>query len=231
VAFTGAGISVESGIPPFRGENGLWNTYDPARFDIEYFTANPFDSWQLIREIFYDSFGSAKPNKAHKVLAAMEHNGFLDGIITQNIDALHRIAGSNTIHEIHGSVSRVLCLSCYSRIPVDDISLDTLPPTCESCGGILKPDIVFFGEQVAEPAATDSFQAVEQAQILIIIGTTGEVMPAGLIPLHAKKHGAKVIEINTKPSSFTGEITDIYLQGTAGEVMAEIAGLLGLTLT
>ncbi len=143
VAFTGAGISVESGIPPFRGENGLWNKYDPDSFDIRYFHRHTKESWQVIREIFYDLFGKVMPNKAHTALAQLEADGMVKSVITQNVDNLHYDAGSRMVHEFHGSLKRLVCLSCRRRYFISEISLDRLPPVCAHCGGILKPDVTF----------------------------------------------------------------------------------------
>lgn len=143
VAFTGAGISVESGIPPFRGENGLWNKYDPDTFDIRYFHRHTKESWQVIREIFYDLFGKVRPNKAHAALAQLEASGVVKSVITQNVDNLHYDAGSRVVHEFHGSLKRLVCLACHARYPISTVSLDRLPPACPHCEGILKPDVIF----------------------------------------------------------------------------------------
>jgi len=112
IAFTGAGISVESGIPPFRGEHGLWNKYNPEVLDLGYYMDNPEDSWIYIREIFYDFFADAHPNAAHKVLVRMEEKGLLQSVVTQNIDNLHFASGSKTVHEFHGNSKRLKCLKC-----------------------------------------------------------------------------------------------------------------------
>jgi len=222
VAFTGAGISVESGIPPFRGENGLWDKYDPTFLDINYFKANPKKSWRLIKEIFYDFIGNAKPNKAHIGLAKMEKRGFLAAIITQNIDNLHRKGGSQTIYEFHGNSRNLVCLRCSSKFLVAEIGLENLPPRCKDCGGVLKPDFVFFGEPIPEPARTNSFEEAYKTDVFILIGTTGEIMPASQIPFIAKKNGASIIEINTKKSDYTDSITDIFLKGKATEVVGKL---------
>ena len=111
-AFTGAGISVESGIPPFRGENGLWNKYDPKTFDINFFHCNPGPAWKVIQDIFYNLFGNVKPNGAHYALAEMEQAGLLSTVITQNVDHLHHDAGSTIVHEFHGSLKHLVCLRC-----------------------------------------------------------------------------------------------------------------------
>jgi len=225
-AFTGAGISVESGIPPFRGENGLWSKFDPVFLDINYFHQNPLKSWELIKEIFYDFFGKAKPNAAHFALAQMEKKGFLDAVITQNIDNLHQKAGSREVYEFHGNSRNLVCTKCGLKFPVSEIGLDKLPPKCKECGGVLKPDFIFFGEPIPEPARTNSFMETEKADVFILIGTTGEIMPASMIPYEAKNNYAKIIEVNTEPSHYTKSITDVFLKGKATEIMGELLGFL-----
>jgi NAD-dependent deacetylase len=226
-AFTGAGISVESGIPPFRGEGGLWSKYDPRLLDIAYFMENPQESWTVIKEIFYDYFGNALPNPAHHVLASMENNGLLHCTITQNIDNLHQEAGTRKIHEFHGNSKRLVCLACMAHYTADEVSLDHIPPTCRQCGGLLKPDFVFFGEAIPPMPMNAAYEAAFSSDLFLIIGTTGEVMPANQIPLVAKDNGATIVEINPNESLYTsGKITDIFLQGKAGEVMKELGSKL-----
>ncbi len=148
VAFTGAGISVASGIPPFRGKNGLWNKVDPIFLEIDYFTKKPLQSWIKIKEIFYDSLGNAQPNIAHQVLAKMEKRSFLESVITQNIDHLHQKAGSCYVYELHGTYKQLVCTECGSEYDISFADLNFLPPTCFICKGILKPDMVFFNEPI-----------------------------------------------------------------------------------
>jgi len=221
-AFTGAGISVESGIPPFRGEGGLWSKYDPIFLEINYFHTHPAESWKLIKEIFYDFFGKASPNEAHRVLAWMEQQGLLKAVITQNIDNLHQEAGSQTVYEFHGNSQKLVCTVCHREYRVQEVNLEQLPPTCPFCGGLLKPDFVFFGEPIPEPANSSSFREAEIADVFLLIGTSGEIMPASMIPQIAKSHGAKIIEVNLTPSNYTHQITDIFLRGKATEVMRKL---------
>ncbi len=230
VAFTGAGISVESGIPPFRGENGLWSKYDPAVLDINFFRSNPLDSWRVIKEIFYDFFGKAKPNAAHLVLSEMEKQNFLHAIITQNIDNLHFEAGNKTVYEFHGNSRDLVCIGCGKKYPASETSLENLPPVCSECGKVLKPDFIFFGEAIPEPARTNSFRAAETADLMLVIGTKGEIMPASLLPLQAKESGAKIIEINPETSSYTNKITDIYIQANATDALKSVAEELNLKI-
>jgi NAD-dependent deacetylase len=221
-AFTGAGISVESGIPPFRGKDGLWSKYDPIVLDLDYFHAHPTHSWGIIKEIFYDFFGQAEANAAHLALSKMETYGLLKNIITQNIDNLHQEAGSSAVIEFHGNSRTLICTGCHKQYNIDDFSLDELPLRCPDCNALIKPDFIFFGEGIPPVAYQKSIEAAEKADVFLLIGTTGEIMPASQIPYLAKSNGAKIIEINPNPSNYTPQITDIFLQGKATIVMEEI---------
>ncbi len=220
--FTGAGISVESGIPPFRGENGLWSKYNPVFLDIGYFKTYPLQSWKLIKEIFFDFFGEAEPNRAHIGLAEMEKKGYLNVIITQNIDNLHQKGGSKEVYEIHGNSRNLICINCGNKVSVNDKYLNNLPPKCEECGGLLKPDFIFFSEPLYEPDRTQSFRETEISDVFLVIGTTGEIMPASQIPFVAKSKGVSIIEINIKKSNYTDNITDVFIKGKATEVVEEL---------
>lgn len=226
IAFTGAGISVESGIPPFRGENGIWSKYDPSTLELGFFYENPLESWEVIKQLFYDFFRNAESNLAHQVLAKMEKEGMINCVITQNIDNLHQQAGSKVVHEFHGNSQKLVCVKCRTYYIPTDINLDKLPPRCTSCDGLIKPDFVFFGEGIPTEAYENSVNAASKADVVIIIGSTGEVMPAAQIPYHAKHNGAAIIEVNPDESNFTKTITDIYLEGKATDVMGKLKELL-----
>jgi NAD-dependent deacetylase len=225
-AFTGAGISVESGIPSFRGDDGIWSKYDPRVLEIGYFKENPKQSWEVINDIFYNTFNNAIPNPAHQVLAKMEKNGLLGRIITQNIDNLHQEAGSRMVYEFHGNARSLVCLTCHRTYSSGKGEIVAFPPTCHECGGLLKPGFVFFGEGIPSSALAATYEAAELSDIFLIIGTTGEVMPANQFPVMAKENGALIIEINPTPSLYTRNITDIFLQGKAGKIMSMIDALL-----
>lgn len=218
-AFTGAGMSVESGIPPFRGEDGIWNKYDPQLLELQYFLDNPEESWKVIKEIFFDFFGAAEPNRAHEVLAKMEEAGYLKEIVTQNIDNLHQEAGNTTVHEFHGNSRNLICTKTGEKLPAAYADLDALPPIHPATGGLLKPDFIFFGEGIDMQTFQSAVQAASRSDVQLVIGSTGEVMPAGQIPKIAKDNGAKIIEINVEESAFTRNTTDIFLPGKATEVM------------
>lgn len=217
-AFSGAGISVESGIPPFRGPQGLWNSIDPTFIEINYFEENYEKSWKDIKKIFYDFFGKAKPNPAHIALAELEKMGLLKAIITQNIDNLHQEAGSKMVYEFHGTASRLVCLRCGKQFKAAEFSFKEMPPKCQKCGGRIKPDFVFYGEGIPEKAYRASMLEATEADLFIVVGTTGEVMPACMIPQIARQNGAKIIEINIASSALTSNTTTHFLQGKAGEI-------------
>ncbi|MFW6214434.1 MAG: SIR2 family NAD-dependent protein deacylase [Alkalispirochaetaceae bacterium] len=225
IAFTGAGVSVESGVPTFRGEGGVWERWDPEVLDINYFYAHPRESWRAIREIFYAGFLAAEPNAAHKTLAFWEEIGLLKGIITQNIDGLHERAGSRRIVEYHGNSNYLICTQTGRRYPVTEQLIEPDIPVSE-VEALLKPDFTFFGEGVPPEAAREAEQLSREADVMIVIGTTGEVYPAALLPRRAKENGATLIEINTEQSAYTPTMTDIYLRGKASEILPRLNELL-----
>ncbi len=156
----------------------------------------------------------------------LEKTGLLHAVITQNIDNLHQEAGSKVVYELHGSCSYLVCEKCLKKYPVSKIDLTSLPPECFVCGSVLKPDFVFFGEPLQEPANSHASLEIKKAKILLLIGTSGEVMPSSRIPLEAKKNKCKIIEINTAPSNYTSAITDLFLQGKATEIMEDLLFIL-----
>ena len=222
LAFTGAGISVDSGIPTFRGEGGLWSTVDPIYLEIEFFKKKPLQSWKVLKELFYDKFSHAAPNISHHVLSRMGREGFIDAVITQNIDNLHQVAGCEKVYELHGTYRKMVCSACSTEYDHGHVNLDYLPPTCYICNGILKPEIVFFNEEIPEQVKSDSLRLAENCDLLLIIGTNAEVYPANAIPLLAHKHQAVIVEVNVAESQFTRSITDIFLHGRASDIMREV---------
>ena len=225
IAFTGAGISVESGIPPFRGPGGVWSKYDPGMFEKSYFKRNPEEVWPLLKEIFFDMLGKAKPNPAHLGLAMLEGRGKLAGVITQNIDGLHQDAGSQTVYEYHGSTRRMQCLDCREFFDTPSISLERLPPPCPRCGGLLKPDFVFFSEAIPFDVHAEATKLAKQSDVCLIVGTGGEVMPAGRIPYIVKNAGGVVVEINLYETGYSYSTSDYYLEGKAGTLVPKLVDL------
>ncbi len=221
LVFTGAGVSVESGIPPFTGTGGLWNRYDPKFIELDFFYSNPQRSWEEMKKIFFTAMGEAEPNKAHKVIAQLEALGGFLGVITQNIDGLHQKAGSKNVKEFHGTINRMHCIECGRKYKTDDVNLDDVPPKC-FCGGVLKPDFVFYGEGIPQDVYTASMHMAGSCDVMLVVGTAGQVMPACSLPMLAKQYGAKIIEVNTLPSSYTDGVSDYFYQRKATEFFAEL---------
>jgi NAD-dependent deacetylase len=226
VAYTGAGISVESGVPPFRGPRGLWSLYDPRLLELSYFREHPQESWRVLREIFYEHLAAARPNEAHYVLARLEARGLLQALITQNIDGLHQAAGATKVLELHGNTRSLRCMSCGRELASTPKLLGRLPPRCR-CGGVLKPELVFFGEGLPREAWERSTEAVRRADIMLVVGSTGEVYPAASLPFQAGQNGATIIEINPEPSNFTERITTVFIPMGASRALAGIEEALG----
>ncbi|HOD99983.1 MAG TPA: NAD-dependent deacylase [Kiritimatiellia bacterium] len=225
-AFTGAGISVESGIPPFRGPGGIWNKYDPEVLDLHFFQRDPEQSWAAIREMFTCFLGTADqtpvlPNAAHQVLGEWEAAGVLKVVITQNIDGLHAAAGSRNLVEYHGHCRSMTCLDCAKELPLDHTTTRETVPRCD-CGGLLKPDFIFFGEGIPSDMVERSEAAARQTDCMLLVGTSGAVYPAAFLPVLAKRLGAFIIEINPEPTEFTSGVTDLHLPLPAGAALMEL---------
>jgi NAD-dependent deacetylase len=194
VVLTGAGISAESGIPTFRSKGGLWEKYDPMVYaSIEVFRKDPSKYWQ-IRGDFIRDYDSYEPNTAHRALVELENLGIVRQVITQNIDGLHRKAGSRRVVEIHGSLREIICQQCDRTYLAPNIPGGN-PPHCE-CGGVLKPNTVLFGEQLPTEALEVAIRESSACRIMLVIGTSAVVYPAAHLPVVAKQHGAKIVEIN-----------------------------------
>lgn len=221
VVFTGAGVSVESGIPPFTGVGGLWNQYDPKFIELDFFYGHPTRSWQEMKKIFFTCMDEAQPNKAHRVIAQLEKRGGFQGVITQNIDGLHQKAGSKNVQEFHGTIHQMHCIACGRKYKTEEVSLDELPPKC-FCGGVLKPDFVFYGEGINPAVYTASQELAEEADVMLVVGTAGQVMPACSLPLLAKQFGATIIEVNTLPSAYTDGVSDFFFQEKATEFFSKL---------
>ena len=222
VALTGAGISVESKIPPFRGKGGLWEKIDPMEYaHIDAFKKNPTKVWNVLLKDMKEIIDKAIPNDAHKGLARLEELGILKTIITQNIDGLHQMAGNTDVIEFHGTYAWHRCMDCKNRCKSSRIDLTNIPPLCD-CGGIYRPEVVFFGEIIPPEHLWRSRQLASDCDLMLVIGTSATVQPAALMPLIAKKSGSKVIEINPEETPLTESISDYLILGKAGEVMSSI---------
>ncbi|GAB4337730.1 MAG: NAD-dependent protein deacetylase [Candidatus Abyssubacteria bacterium] len=222
VALTGAGISVDSGIPAFRGTQGLWDKYDPMEYaTIEAFRANPFKIWTMLKELG-DLVGAAKPNAGHIGLAELESLGKLSAIVTQNVDGLHQAAGSSCVIEFHGNGSKLVCLTCRRTYERHQIPADSFPPMC-ACLNVLKPDVVFFGEMIPVHALLAAQAEVESCDVMLVVGTSAQVEPAASLPYVAKAQGATIIEINPEPTQLTRNVADISIHASASTAMPAMA--------
>lgn len=227
VVLTGAGISTPSGIPDFRSNSdGLWNNIDPMEVaSLSAFRLQPEKFFKWIRPLVKDIL-DAEPNAAHYALARMEKAGYIHSTITQNIDGLHQRAGSKTIHEIHGTLDTLTCVSCYRNYQT---SLFTKPfieigeiPTCPDCGNTLKPDAILFGEQLPVEVWLASETAARNCEVMIVIGSSLEVMPVAGLPMEAIKAGAKLIIVNQSPT-YVDERAEVVLHDDVAKILPRIA--------
>jgi len=222
IAFTGAGISVESGIPDFRGAQGLWQKYDPDEYaHIHAFYSNPDKVWLMLKDMFA-LIMTARPNPAHVGLAELERMGLLSCIITQNVDGLHQAAGSKNVIEFHGSHRTLSCLKCPRKVDGISLTMEDLPARCPHCSSLLKPDVVFFGEPIPWEAQMMSVKESKSCTAVLVVGTSAVVYPAATIPTMAKERGATVIEINRESTALTNQIADYLICGPAGEIVPAI---------
>jgi len=221
VALTGAGVSVESGIPDFRSDCGLWRRFDPMEYaTLECFLHDPAKAWELYR-VLGETLQDRQPNPAHIALAGMESRGDLKGILTQNIDGLHQAAGSRSIVELHGAHSDLYCLGCGHTEPFAPAFLKPGPvPSCPACGNALKPNAVLFGEPVREVAMARTLMA--GCGTMLVIGTSAEVVPACLYPNEVLQAGGSILEFNLEVTERThaGLGPDgVLVQGPVGRTL------------
>ncbi len=224
-ALTGAGISVDSGIPDFRSEGGIWNRYDPLEYGTyESFLRNPKKFWTMGRELATVLL-KAKPNDAHKVLATLEERGKLIGIITQNIDNLHQVAGNKKVIEIHGNFLRAYCMECneiYVGETVHQRVVDgEIPPLCDKCHGVLKSEAILFGEPLPENAMEKAVNLCRKTDLMLVVGTSLTIYPAAYLPQLAKEAGAKVILINLEGGN-RENVADIVIRGRAKDILPQL---------
>lgn len=223
VALTGAGVSQESGVPTFRGPGGLWRNFRPEDLATpQAFARDPRLVWE-----WYDwrrgLIAQARPNPAHLALAALEERVPDFTLITQNVDGLHRRAGSRRLQEVHGSLWEVRCTACGvtredRRVPLP------IPPRCGACGGLLRPGVVWFGESLDPRVLDAAYQALSRAQVVLSVGTSAVVQPAASFGLMAQRAGAKLAEVNPDPTLLT-PACDFVLPGRAGEVLPRLVDM------
>ena len=221
---TGAGVSAESGVPTFRGEGGLWRQFRAEDLATPQALArDPYLVWE-----WYDwrrqKIAACRPNPAHHALAALESRAQEFLLITQNIDDLHRKAGSRRLVELHGNIWRVRCVREGTVSDLPDAPLREVPPRC-GCGALLRPDVVWFGEALPADTLERAFKASETCDLFLVVGTSALVQPAASLPLMAKRNGATVIEVNPEPTPLSDRV-DICLHGKAGEILSALLAAL-----
>ncbi len=217
---TGAGISAESGVPTFRGEEGLWRKFKPEELaTIDAFLRNPELVWEWYRHR-RQILAEVKPNPGHVALRDLE-NRFTEFIlITQNIDGLHQRAGSKRVVELHGNIRRNRCLDCGKIDERVSFPEESSVPAC-TCGGLIRPDVVWFGESLPPRAVDEAFRAATLCEVFFSVGTSAVIYPAASFPLVALQHGAYVVEINIESTALTGQ-SHVSLRGKSGEILPQL---------
>ncbi len=220
VVLTGAGISAESGVPTFRGEDGLWKKFRPEELaTYEAFMRNPDLVWEWYnyrRKIVSE----VNPNPGHLALARMEELVPEFSLITQNVDGLHQKAGSLNVLELHGSIMKSRCVRCGRISETADMSQEGEIPLCE-CGGLMRPDVVWFGEMLPQDVLQNAFTAAEECDVFFSIGTSAVVQPAASLPMAAKRAGAFVVEINVEPTVISGSVDESII-GKSGKILPKL---------
>ncbi|MFO0971916.1 MAG: Sir2 family NAD-dependent protein deacetylase [Phycisphaerae bacterium] len=229
VAFTGAGISTESGIADFRSPGGVWSRHQPIPIDDFLASHDARRRFWAARREMYDTFVAARPNAGHHALARLESAGRLEAVITQNIDELHQLAGSRRVLELHGTARHVLCLDCQRRYPAGDIQARLVAgeevPTCDACGGWLKSATVSFGQALPADVLNESFRLAQECELFLAIGSSLVVQPASLLPAAAQQAGARLV-ILTRSETPLDAVADVVIHASIGETLAALVGAL-----
>ncbi len=226
VALTGAGVSTPSGIPDFRSPNsGLWAQVDPFQVaTLTAFRRNPHAFYDWVRPLVHRML-AAQPNPAHRALADLEEMGILKALVTQNIDGLHHRAGSRQVYEVHGHFRQVTCMHCYRTMPSTGLIESFLDasdvPRCPACGGVLKPNIILFGEQLPIRVLLAAQQAVRQSDVMLVAGSSLEVAPAGDLPLLLKQNGGQLIIVNLGPTHLD-HLADLLIRADVAQALPRL---------
>jgi NAD-dependent deacetylase len=225
VAFTGAGISTESGIPDFRSPGGIWSKSQPVYFDDFLRSADARIEYWRQKSAAHSDFSRARPNLGHQVLAKWESAGRLSAVITQNIDGLHQSAGSRIVLELHGTARQVACLECEARFDADAMverfRIEQVPPTCAQCGGITKHATISFGQSLPKDVLDQSMRLSRQSDLFLAMGSSLQVQPAASLPLLAREGSARVVIINRDPTP-QDDLADAVIHASIGETLAGI---------
>ncbi len=221
---TGAGMSVDSGVPPFRGPGGLWERMDPERYaHVETLESAPERAWELFR-LLGRSLSGAAPHAGHRALAAAEAAGRVCGIATQNIDGLHQLGGSVTVIELHGSMRTFSCHACRRTAPAPAFD-DGPVPRCAACRGVLRPDITLYGEMLPDGAFERAERLLRLAHGLLVVGTSSEVYPAAILPRLGLERRMPLLVVGPDPSVLTGMPGVAWLAGRAGDVLPALLAM------
>lgn len=224
VAFTGAGVSAESGVPTFRGDDGIWKKFKPEELaNLDAFMRNPALVWEWYKAR-KTVIAKVQPNAGHFALVEMERMIPSFALVTQNIDNLHRRAGSRNVFELHGNIERNYCMQCGKNVTNEFVLSGETVPHCD-CGGVIRPDVVWFGEMLSEDEWNGALRACQAADVMLSIGTSGVVFPAASLPIEAKRGGAFVVEVNPEPTPLT-DLADEFLQGKSGDILPALAARL-----
>lgn len=224
--FTGAGISTESGIPDFRGPQGVWRSRDPRRYTIDSYIVDAEVRRERWRDRLESPVDAARPNAAHHAVTALQHQGLCPVVVTQNIDGLHQRAGTDNVIELHGTTREATCLECERRLPVD-VVLDRVregdqDPRCELCGGLLKTATISFGQRLVERDVDAAMQEAERCDACLAVGSTLSVWPAAGVVVHAVRNGARLVIVNDGETDLDA-MADAILPGRAGTVLPALA--------
>jgi len=229
VVLTGAGVSTESGIPDFRSPTGIWAEFDPAEYaSLPAFRSDPEKVWRFYKPRI-GMLTEAEPNTAHLALAALERAGFVEAVVTQNIDLLHERAGTRNLVEVHGSIRTATCPACGESYPREAVLAQlehANAPACERCGSILKPDVVFFGELLPAAAIERAFELARRARLLVAVGSSLEVHPVAALPEETLLAGGRLAIVNRDATPYDGR-ADLKLEGDAGAVLGAVSEELG----
>jgi NAD-dependent deacetylase len=225
VVLSGAGVSTESGIPDFRSPSGIWSRFDPLEYgSLDAFRADPEKVWHFYAPRFA-MLGSAEPNRAHRALAELEELGFVRAVVTQNIDLLHARAGSRDVVEVHGSIATSSCPRCGATYELAEVlsqlEADAGAPRCSTCGAVLKPDVVFFGELLPAAAIDRANALAREARLCLVVGSTLEVYPVAELPLQTLRAGGSLAIVNRGPTALDAR-AEVRVEGGAGDTLAAL---------
>lgn len=228
VVFTGAGISAECGIPTYRGTGGMWSKYDPEKFaSIHFFRKDPTYYWNFFRDVRYNMITGAEPGKGHLAIAELERRGKVSAVITQNIDNLHLRAGSKKVLELHGNTTRFRCIECeipFNLVEVKEmLDQNEVPPHCKSCGGVIRPNTIMFGEMLPQDVLIEAERETSECDLMLVVGSSLVVYPAANLPYSAKMSGAKLAIINMDPTPLDS-LADVLIHLPSGEVLPQAIG-------